>query len=96
MDFLVTKDKKPWFLVEVKSGSAKALNPELAYFQSQIKAEHAFQVVSRLPFVTRDCFEHLSPLIVPRHVPVAVSLNPNLISFPPKILLHSLFQNFFE
>jgi len=41
------------------------LNPELAYFQSQIKAEHAFQVVSRLPFVARDCFDHKSPLIVP-------------------------------
>ena len=65
VDFLVTKDKKPWFLVEVKSGSAKVLNPELSYFQSQIKAEHAFQVVSRLSFVARDCFEHTAPLIVP-------------------------------
>lgn len=65
VDFLVTKDNKPWFLVETKSGSARDLNPALAYFQSQIGAGHAFQVVPRLPFVARDCFEHTSPLIVP-------------------------------
>jgi uncharacterized protein len=65
VDFLVTKDNTPWFLVEVKSGSDRVLNPALAYFQDQTKAAHAFQVVSRLPFVSRDCFEHTTPLIVP-------------------------------
>jgi uncharacterized protein len=64
-DFLVTRDNMPWFLVETKSGSAKDLNPALAYFQNQTGAGHAFQVVSRLPFVDRDCFEHATPLIVP-------------------------------
>ena len=65
VDFLVAKDNTPWFLVEVKSGSDRVLNPALAYFQNQTKAAHAFQVVSRLPFVARDCFEHTAPLIVP-------------------------------
>jgi hypothetical protein len=65
VDFLVVKDNTPWFLVEVKSGSDRVLNPALAYFQKQTKAAHAFQVVSRLPFVSRDCFEHTAPLIVP-------------------------------
>jgi uncharacterized protein len=65
VDFLVVKDNTPWFLVEVKSGSDRVLNPALAYFQNQTKAAHAFQVVSRLPFVGRDCFEHTTPLIVP-------------------------------
>jgi predicted AAA+ superfamily ATPase len=65
VDFLVVKDNTPWFLVEVKSGSDRVLNPALAYFQKQTKAAHAFQVVSRLPFVARDCFEHTTPLIVP-------------------------------
>ena len=65
VDFLVVKDNTPWFLVEVKSGSDRVLNPALAYFQNQTKAAHAFQVVSRLPFVARDCFEHTTPLIVP-------------------------------
>jgi hypothetical protein len=65
VDFLVAKDNTPWFLVEAKSGSLKDLNPSLSYFQNQTKAGHAFQVVSRLPFVARDCFRHTSPLIVP-------------------------------
>jgi len=65
VDFLVTKDNTPWFLVEVKSGSDRVLNPALAYFQDQTKAAHAFQVVFHLPFVARDCFEHTAPLIVP-------------------------------
>jgi len=65
VDFLVVKDNTPWFLVEVKSGSDRVLNPALRYFQKQTKAAHAFQVVSRLPFVARDCFEHTTPLIVP-------------------------------
>jgi hypothetical protein len=65
VDFLVTKDNTPWFLVEAKSGGAKDLNPALAYFQNQTGAEHAFQVAAHLEFVDRDCFEHTSPLIVP-------------------------------
>jgi predicted AAA+ superfamily ATPase len=65
VDFLVAKDNKPWFLVEVKSSNGRDLNPALEYFQTQTRARHAFQVVSRMPFVARDCFEHTSPLIVP-------------------------------
>lgn len=65
VDFLVAKDDKPWFIVEVKSSSGRDLNPALEYFQTQTRAGHAFQVVFRLPFVARDCFEHTSPLIVP-------------------------------
>jgi hypothetical protein len=65
VDFLVTKDNTPWFLVETKTGSAKDLNPALAFFQRQTGAGHAFQMVLRLPFVARDCFEHTSPMIVP-------------------------------
>jgi len=65
VDFLVTKDNTPWFLVEAKSGGGKDLNPALAYFQNQTGAGHAFQVAAHLEFVDRDCFEHTSPLIVP-------------------------------
>jgi hypothetical protein len=63
--FLVTKDNTPRFLVEAKSGSARYLNPALAYFQSQTGAGHAFQVAARSKFVDRDCFENSSPIIVP-------------------------------
>jgi hypothetical protein len=65
VDFLVTRDNTPWVMVEVKSGSAKNLNPALAYFQNQTGARHAVQVAARMEFASRDCFEHKSPFIVP-------------------------------
>ncbi len=64
VDFLVTKDKKPWFLVEVKS-KAKGLSPFLYQFQEQTWAPHAFQVAFDLPFVERNCFEEKGPILVP-------------------------------
>ncbi|HUH63346.1 MAG TPA: AAA family ATPase [Terracidiphilus sp.] len=64
VDFLVVRDRKPWFLVEVKSGD-QSLSPALAYFQRQIKAPHAFQMVMDLPFEPADCFKTPRPTIVP-------------------------------
>src|SRR5215472_4267070 len=37
VDFLVLKDRKPWFMVEVKLNET-SLSPSLAHFQTQIKA----------------------------------------------------------
>lgn len=65
VDFLVTKDKKPWFLVEVKQGNNAGLNKNLQYFQESTKAEHAFQVVIDMDYVNSDCFAHYKPIIVP-------------------------------
>lgn len=64
VDFLVVRDRKPWFLVEVKSDD-QSLSPALAYFQRQIKAPHAFQMVMDLPFEPADCFKTHRPTIVP-------------------------------
>lgn len=64
VDFLVVRDKKPWFLIEVKQ-SDRSLSPALAHFQEQIKAQHAFQVVMDMPYVAADCFEHRTPIVVP-------------------------------
>jgi hypothetical protein len=64
VDFLVVKDRKPWFLVEVKM-SDTALSPWVGYFQAQTNAPHAFQVVMNLPYQPADCFRV--------HRPVAVS-----------------------
>ncbi len=64
VDFLVTKDQKPWFLVEVKK-SDTTLSPALAYMQQQTKAEHAFQVVVDEPYVNSDCFTRRTPTVVP-------------------------------
>ena len=63
-DFLVTKDNKPWFLVEVKT-KAKGLSPALYHFQQATGAPHAFQLAFDLPFVNKDCFEEREPIVVP-------------------------------
>jgi len=64
VDFLVVRDRKPWFLVETKL-SDKALSPSLGYFQTQLKAPHAFQAVINLPFEAVDCFSASRPVVVP-------------------------------
>jgi predicted AAA+ superfamily ATPase len=64
VDFLVVRDRKPWFLAEVKI-SETSLSPSLAYFQAQTKAEHAFQVVMNLPYQEADCFRISRPVAVP-------------------------------
>ncbi|MGA2659104.1 MAG: AAA family ATPase [Verrucomicrobiota bacterium] len=64
VDFLVARDRQPWFVVEVKAG-ATSLSPSLAHFQAQTKALHAFQVVMNLPFERADCFLAKQPVVVP-------------------------------
>ncbi len=64
VDFLVVRDRKPWFLVEVKLRDT-VLSPSLAYFQSQVKALHAFQMVVDLPYEPADCFKTHRPTVVP-------------------------------
>jgi predicted AAA+ superfamily ATPase len=64
VDLLVVKDRKPWFLVEVKLGDT-ALSPSLAHFQKQIGAPHAFQAVIHLPYEPADCFTTNRPTVVP-------------------------------
>ena len=63
-DFLVSKDGKPWFLVETKTSDTK-LSPALAVYQKATGAKHAFQVVFNLPFEDVDCFSYTDPTIVP-------------------------------
>ena len=64
VDFLVVRYRQPWFLVEVKLTDT-SLSPSLAYFQSQTKAPHAFQVVLNLPYEPADCFKIGHPVVVP-------------------------------
>ena len=65
VDFLVTRDQQPWFMVEVKTSGKARLSESLALFQSQTGTEHAFQLAFDLGYVERDCFEHYKPIIVP-------------------------------
>lgn len=64
VDFLVTKNDEPWFLVEAKT-SDQGISPSLSYFQQQTKAPFAFQVSIDSPFIDRDCFIEGIPLRVP-------------------------------
>ena len=63
VDFLVTRDKKPWFLAEVKNSDAK-LSPALAHFQKATSARYAFQVVANLDYSDQDCFDADVPAAV--------------------------------
>ncbi|MDF1654978.1 MAG: ATP-binding protein [Coxiellaceae bacterium] len=65
VDFLVVKNDKPWFLVEVKSSANQPISKYLHYFQKQLNVPHAFQVVFGLPYQPIDCFEYSTPIIVP-------------------------------
>ena len=65
VDFLVTKDNEPWFLVEAKHSNNQHISPSLEFFQKQIQAKHAFQVVINMDYVDYDCFSETKPLIVP-------------------------------
>lgn len=64
VDFLVTRNRKPWFVVEVKTSDTH-LSPALDRMQTATGAAHAFQVVMNLPFVDADCFGASKPVIVP-------------------------------
>ena len=64
VDFLVSKDGKPWFVVEVKT-SDTTQSPALATLQCATGSKHAFQVVFGLPFQAVDCFQYTRPMVVP-------------------------------
>jgi hypothetical protein len=65
VDFVVVRDRRPWFLVEVKEHD-DALSPSLARFQEALGAPFAFQVVRDLPYVEADCFARpRGPTVVP-------------------------------
>ena len=65
MDFLVAREGRPWFLVEVKYRD-ESMSRTLKYYQDQLKAPFAFQVVLDADFVDADCFTRPGPpLVVP-------------------------------
>lgn len=65
VDFLVVRDGKPWFLVEVKSNHNQRISPHLYYFHEQLKTEHAFQVTANLPYTEKNCFSYKEPVLTP-------------------------------
>jgi uncharacterized protein len=65
VDFLVVKNKKPWFLVEAKSSENSGIPKSLFYFQSLTKAPHALQVVFDMEDREGNCFSSKDPILVP-------------------------------
>ena len=65
VDFVVVRDGNPWFLIEVKSSASASISGHLHRFQKQTGARHAFQVAMDEPYVDRDCFAEVRPVIVP-------------------------------
>lgn len=65
VDFVVVRDQKPWFMVEVKSSANQDLSPALQYFSKQLDATIALQVAFDLPHAEMDCFSYNRPIKVP-------------------------------
>ena len=55
VDFIVAREGKPWFLVEVKYRE-DSISDTLKYYKRQTKAPFAFQVVVDMDFIKTDCF----------------------------------------
>ena len=65
VDFLVVRDGKPWFLAEVKHHE-ESVSPSLQFYQDQLKAPFAFQLVMDADYVEANCFAKPGgPIIVP-------------------------------
>ncbi len=65
VDFLVTRESKPWIVVEAKLGHSRGLSKSLVYFHQLLGTQHAFQVAHNMPYIDRSCFEYVDPTIVP-------------------------------
>lgn len=65
VDFLVTRDGRPWFLAEVKSTAGGGISPALRYFHEQIGTTKAFQIAMDAEYVDADCFAETLPIEVP-------------------------------
>jgi predicted AAA+ superfamily ATPase len=65
VDFLVTRDDDPWFLVETKQSAQRSVSAALPYFQEITGAKHAFQVTKDAAWLDADCFSRNKPVIVP-------------------------------
>ncbi len=65
VDFVVIRDGKPWFLVETKARD-DSVRGSLEYYQKQLRAPFAFQVVMEAEYVDADCFARpRGPMVVP-------------------------------
>lgn len=71
VDFVVIREGKPWFLIEVKHNDRR-VGQSLHFFQKQVKAPFAFQVVINAEYTDADCFAKPGP---PMMVPASTFLS---------------------
>jgi len=65
VDFVVVRDGAPWFLVEAKYHEAP-MSQALKYYQNQLRAPFAFQVILDADYIDTDCFARpRGPVVVP-------------------------------
>lgn len=65
VDFVVIRDRSPWFLAEVKHRD-ESLDANLKRYQDRLKAPFAFQVVVEAEYIDADCFgASRGPIVVP-------------------------------
>ena len=64
VDFLMSRDREPWMLVEAKHGEQK-LSDSLVRFADKLKVRHAFQVVKGLSYEEIDLFKCDRPVVAP-------------------------------
>ncbi len=65
VDFLITKNRKPWILVATKASGHQGISRWLYYYQEKLQVPHAFQIGFDLPYIHQDCFKIKGPVIVP-------------------------------
>jgi uncharacterized protein len=65
VDFLVTKNNNPWFMIEVKQSRHKRFSKSLVYYSEMLKVSHAFQIVFDMDYINKDCFDIQKPMMVP-------------------------------
>lgn len=71
VDFLVAREGRPWFLVEVKHRD-ESMSRTLKYYQDHLDVPFAFQVIVDADFLEADCFATPGPPLV---VPAATFLS---------------------
>ena len=65
VDFLITKDTKPWIMIEVKTSMKEKLSFKLEKFAAQVNPKHIFQVAIEANYIDKDVFQTNQPLIIP-------------------------------
>lgn len=75
VDFILTRDRKPWILIEVKSSSRQPLSKPLIDFQKKLDVPYAFQLVFDLP-PTAAAHDWLEKNLLEKHAPQPACILP--------------------